>query len=275
MGNNDTLAAGLADVIGLGLGLGATAVAVLLIRVAASGATAVQKDAVAGAGDAVAFASAAAGGAGHGGSAGAGGGAGAGQGWDIRLGVGVVAVALVIKLDLVEAGAELLKAGGLAGGDDVLGLAGLDWLGGDDASGGDWAALGDGARGSARGAAGLDGGSGSWDIEDVQLAAGGGLDGVLAGGIVGDVISVKDVVVPVALALLDQGALEAERSLEATRLGGVLGERKLTGVVVPRTDEVDGFAVGGGAESKVHLDGRHYEWFLMKDWKLIVWFWYW
>jgi len=105
--------------------------------------------------------------------------------------------------------------------------------------------------------AGADGRGGGWDIEDVQLAAGGGLDGVLAGGIVRDVVSIKDIVVPVALALLEEGALEAERSLEAAGLGGVLGERELTGVVVPRAEEVDGLAVGGGAESEVQLDSRH------------------
>ena len=42
------------------------------------------------------------------------------------------------------------------------------------------------------------GGLAAGDIEDVELAAGGGLDGVLHGGVVRDVVAVHDVVVPVA-----------------------------------------------------------------------------
>jgi len=240
-------------------------------RIAAARATAVEADAVAGAGDAEALAGAAAGGAGDGRGARAGRGAGAGQGRDIRVGIRVGVVGVVLKLNLVEPGAELIEAGGLAGGDDVPGLAWLHGLGADDAGGRNWATLGDGAGRLTGMAAGLDHGGGGWDIEDVQLAAGGGLDGVLAGGIVRDVIAIEDVVVPVALALLDQGVLEAERALEAAGLRGVLGERELTRVVVPRAEQVDGLAVGGSAEREVQLNSGHFRLSIASvDWKKIV-----
>jgi hypothetical protein len=49
------------------------------------------------------------------------------------------------------------------------------------------------------------------------------------------VVAVDDVVVPVALTLLEHGTLELECSLPRTLLLGVLifGERKLARVVVP------------------------------------------
>lgn len=74
-----------------------------------------------------------------------------------------------------------------------------------------------------------------------------------------DVVSVDDVVVPIALSLLERRALEFEASYPAAGLLGVLGERELAGVVVPGAEKVHGFAVGGGAESEVKLDGGHCE----------------
>ena len=74
-----------------------------------------------------------------------------------------------------------------------------------------------------------------------------------------DVVAVNDVVVPVALALLQGLALEAESALPATSLVGILGERELSVVVVPGAEQVDGLAVGGSAESEVELDGGHYD----------------
>lgn len=51
----------------------------------------------------------------------------------------------------------------------------------------------------------------SGNIEDVQLAAGGLLDTVLLGGVVGYMVSIDDVVVPVSAAELEgMRALEAE-----------------------------------------------------------------
>ena len=188
-GDNNTLTTCLAHVVSLVLGFGSAVIGALLIGVAAAGATAVEKDAVAGAGNSVAFAGAAAGGAGHGGW-GASGAAGAGEGWDVAVGIGVV-IGLIVDLDLLEAGGELVERGGLAG-DDVLGLTGPVWAGRDDARGRDGTALGDGLGLRAGVAAGLDGGGGSGNIEDVQLAASRGLDGVLLGGIVGDVVAIED-----------------------------------------------------------------------------------
>jgi hypothetical protein len=72
------------------------------------------------------------------------------------------------------------------------------------------------------------------------------------------VVAVNDIVVPVALALLEGLSLEAESALPATRLGRVLGERELAVVVVPRSEKVDGLAVGRSAEREVELDSGHF-----------------
>lgn len=129
-------------------------------------------------------------------------------------------------------------------------LGGLGVL---DARGGQGAASSD-AAGSLGGGAGLATGN----IEDVELAAGGGLDGVLDGGVVGHVVAVHDVVVPVAASELEHGGLEAELSLPGAGLL-VSGEGNLALVAVPRTDEVDGLDVGRGAERELELNGRHDE----------------
>jgi hypothetical protein len=57
-----------------------------------------------------------------------------------------------------------------------------------------------------------------------------------------DVVPIDDVVVPVSLASLNGGGLEAEGALPRTGLGGslVLGKGELAGVVVPRAEKVDG-----------------------------------
>lgn len=96
------------------------------------------------------------------------------------------------------------------------------------------------------------------DIEDVKLAAGGGLDGVLDGGIVRDMVAIHDIVVPVAATELQHGGLEAELAHPCTWL--VLGgQRQLARVVVPRADKVDGPDIGRGAQRKLELNGGHYE----------------
>jgi len=93
-------------------------------------------------------------------------------------------------------------------------MGGLDWvvwLGALDLGWGDTTAADD--LGGAAGAAGLalDGlGLGGWDIEDVELAAGGWLDNGGDSWIMGDVVSVHHVVVPVSLSLLHSAWLEAE-----------------------------------------------------------------
>jgi hypothetical protein len=141
----------------------------------------------------------------------------------------------------------------------------LLWLWGLDLGRAEGAALWD-IRHAAGRTDSLLGGSGSGglargDIENIELATSGGLDYGITGGIVRDVVAVNDVVVPVALALLQGLALEAESALPATSLVGIFGERELAVVVVPGAEQVDGLAVGGSAESEVELDSRHYDLF--------------
>jgi len=138
---------------------------------------------------------------------------------------------------LAVEGSLLELLGKILGGDLVVSLAdgagsvGLGGLWALDLAWGEGSALWD-LSGLTVGA-GSAGSGGGWDIEDVERAASGGLLGGWLGGIVGDVVAVHDVVVPVALASLESGSLEAEGSLPATGLSGVLGKRKLSGVVVP------------------------------------------
>jgi hypothetical protein len=191
----------------------------ILIRVSAAGSTTVELDAVAGAGDAVAFAGAGAGVAGDAGWAGAVGGAGAGEGWDIGVVVGVrVRVRVVINVGIAEAGGQLLDGSlSVVSTDEVGSLDWVVWLWALNLAWGDTTAtrnlLGHAAGralGWLDGAGGAAGRLGSWDIEDVELAASGWLDNGLVGWIMGDVISVHDVVVPVSLTLLHGATLEAE-----------------------------------------------------------------
>lgn len=249
-------------VLGLGGALGS-------VGVAAAVAATVELDAGAGAGDAVALASAAGRGAGDG-RRGAGAGAAGSEGRHIGVIVGRVVLRVflgvvgVVDVGGGEPGGKLLDSG-TGEGLGAKGGAGVGLLGhrGLDLGRAEGAALGDvrNAAGLADGLVGGGGGGGlaRGDVEDVELAAGGGLDDGLAGGIVGDVVAVDDVVVPVALALLQGLALEAEGTLPASGFGGILGERELAVVVVPGAEKVDGLAVGGSAESEVELDGGHYD----------------
>lgn len=226
-----------------------------VVRVSASRTSAVKLDTVTSTGDAKALACAAA--ATRANTAGRArvGGAG-GEGWDVGVVVGVVRVGL----DGLggEAGVELSKGGLVVlGVDDLAGLAGALGLGGNDALWAEGTALGDGSV-ALVGRAGRRG-LGGWDVDDVELAASGGLGGVLLGWVVGDVVAVNDVVVPVALALLEGGTVELEAASPAAGLLLVLGKGELTLVAVPGTEKVDGLAVGGSAESEVKLDGSHCE----------------
>jgi len=174
----------------------------------------------------------------------------------------------------------LVKGGGVVL--DVDDLAGLVWFygcGGNDFRRGERAAFGNGRRagpagvagggGFLCGAGGVDGGRRclTRDVEDVEFATGGGLCGVVFGRVVRDVVAVDDVVVPVALALLEGAVLEFEAPEPAAGLLGVLRERELAGVVVPGAEEVYGFAVGACAEGEVELDCGHFggRWCLMSD----------
>lgn len=102
------------------------------------------------------------------------------------------------------------------------------------------------------------GGGRTGNIEDVQLASGGWLNGKLSCGIMGDMVAVHDVVVPVARTGVKHGSLEAECSLPRAGLG-LGGKGKLAGIVVPGAQKMDGLHIGGGAKGEVELDssGRH------------------
>lgn len=75
----------------------------------------------------------------------------------------------------------------------------------------------------------------------------------------GDMVAINDVVVPISLTLLQSSALEAEGTFPSTGFARVLGKWKLAGIVVPRTEQMHGLAVGGSAEGEVELDSGHYE----------------
>lgn len=99
----------------------------------------------------------------------------------------------------------------------------------------------------------------SGNIENIELAASGGLDGEVNSGIVGDVVAIHDVVVPVATTKLQDRGLEAEFASPCARLGGVLGQGKFARVAIPGTDEMHGFDASGSANRKVKLNGGHFE----------------
>jgi len=70
-------------------------------------------------------------------------------------------------------------------------------------------------------------------------------------------VAVNDVVVPVALALLQRRSLKFEGSDPSAALLRVLGERKLSGIVVPRAKQMHCFAIAGSAQREVELDSGH------------------
>jgi hypothetical protein len=233
------------------LGVGAAGVGIV---VATDAATAVDLDAVTLAGDAVALAAAVGAGVAHGGDGRRGRAAGAGRrdGWagELRVVIGEIGIG--------ESGSELLNGdgGGEVGLAELTGSIGLGGLGVLDPGGRESTAHGD-VGGAALAWAGRSGGR-TGDVEDVELAAGSGLDGEVGGGVVRNVVSIDDVVVPVSLTGLEHGALEAEVALPGTGLGSIPGERQLAVVVVPGPEEVDGLDIRRSAEREVELDGGHY-----------------
>jgi hypothetical protein len=290
---DDAVAAGRALVL-LILGVGA-----VLRVVAAARAATVEEDTLALAGDAVSLAGAGAAVGGGGAVAGelrAGRGAvGAVRDGRAGGGSGRRDVHVVVETGSAEAGGELVHGLGVVvvGVQDVLGGVGRHGLGGLDLRDGQGAALGDLERERRAGrlggalAAGLGGRLGGrlggglgrglgrrrlggrlggrlarlgGDIEDVQLTAGGGLDGGVDAGVVGNVVAIDDEVVPVSLASLERRVLEAKGTLPRAGLGRglVLGEGELANVVVPRAQEVDGLDTGGEADGERLLNSRHY-----------------
>ena len=126
-----------------------------------------------------------------------------------------------------------------------------------DSRGGQGAAFGD-VVGTPAGSAGWRGrGLAPRDVEDVQFAAGGGFHGVLGGGIMRDLVSVHDVVVPVPATQLEHRCLEPELANPRTGLGRLPREGDLTLIVVPRTNQMDRLDVGGSAEVEFQLNGGH------------------
>lgn len=201
---------------------------------------------------------------------------------------------LVVEAGAAEAGSEFseLLVAAVVRVEDVLGGVGRHGLGGLDLRDGQGTALGDVNMQGSTAAAGrlvLLGGRrrllgrglggrlvvlgrggrllgrglllGGGDVEDVELAASGGLGGGIDTGVVGDVVTVDDVVVPVSLTGLEATGLEAEGSLPRARLGGrlVLGKRELTDVTVPRAEKVNGLDARRDAEGERELDGGHFE----------------
>jgi len=239
------------------------------IRVATARSATVQLDAVAGAGDAVAFTGAARAGRRDGRRRRGVAAAARAERWHVRVVVALLAgrvIRGVIELVRGEAARQLLDVLVLELlGADLRGLEWAGWLRRLDLGWRKRSTLGY-CRG--RDAALVPGGLGGrasdhlttfcgWDVEGVELAASSGLGHGLAGGIMGNMVAVDDVVVPVSLTLLQSGALESECTFPATGFSGILGQGKLTGVVVPRAEQVHGLAVGGSAESEVELDSGH------------------
>jgi len=72
-------------------------------------------------------------------------------------------------------------------------------------------------------------------------------------------VAVNDVVVPVTLAGLEGGALEAEGAFPGAGFGGslVFGEGELASIAIPGAEEVDGLDAGGGAHLERELDSGH------------------
>jgi hypothetical protein len=88
-------------------------------------------------------------------------------------------------------------------------------------------------RGGSRGRFGFAG-----DIDDVQFATSCGFCGVIFGWVMRNMVAIDDVIVPVPLALLQSIPLKLERSYPSTALLGVLGQRKLTCIIIPRAEEM-------------------------------------
>lgn len=68
-------------------------------------------------------------------------------------------------------------------------------------------------------------------------------------------ISKNTYIVPISPTALDGVVLEAEGTFPGAGLS--LGQRDLAGVAIPRTEQMHGLDVGGGAEGKVELHRDH------------------
>jgi len=185
----------------------------------------VELDAITSTGDAESLAAAVRGNRGWAGACGAAGrvaGSGRAQGWDAAKGAVRVDIRvdiflefrflIILERSLAEAGRESLESGlSVLLANNVLSLTWAIWLWALDLGG--WATLWNFSRLAAR-FAGLGGRVlAGWNVEDVELAASGWLDGEFLGRVVGDAVAVHLVVVPVSLAWLESLGLEAKGSL--------------------------------------------------------------
>lgn len=97
-------------------------------------------------------------------------------------------------------------------------------------------------------------------IENVQHPPSGRFRGRGLSRIVGDMVTINDVVVPISLTGLESGALEAKGAFPRTRLGGclILGQWELTGVVIPGAKEMNGLDARRRSQREGELHGCHY-----------------
>lgn len=162
--------------------------------------------------------------------------------------------------EFVSRGATVISFAELAGRVGFTGTRMLDLARGESAAFGDVRAPFSIVRGGAVG--GGVAGSGlpatTRHVENVEFTASGGLGGVFLGWVVGYVVAVHDIVVPITVTELQSGRAKAERAFPRTSFGrgAVSGQRKLGGVVVPRTKEVNGLNVRGCAKGERKLNGR-------------------
>jgi hypothetical protein len=70
-------------------------------------------------------------------------------------------------------------------------------------------------------------------------------------------VTIHDIVVPVAPTKLQNGSLEAEFAGPGARFGRIAGKRQLAIIAIPRADQVDGLDIAGSSKLEVELHGRH------------------
>jgi len=250
-----------------------------VITASAKGATTVELDAVTRAGDSVAFACAVvAATGGDAGGSGVVGGPGRGERGHIAVSNGSGGRRVVGVAGLHVKTVELVNPVGIVGVlavDDAARLMRLHGLGRNDLVGrhtttasnadvdGETGPVVRRSRRSSNGGSNDNSrGGGGGNIKDVEGTSSSGLNSSQLGGVVDDLITVNNVVVPVAGSGDDARALELEDAtpgtITTTRVD-LKGELAL--VVVPRTDKMDVLDAGGGSDTELELDrgSRHVE----------------
>lgn len=108
------------------------------------------------------------------------------------------------------------------------------------------ATFAEGGERSGRGGEG--GGAGFGDVEDIEVAAGAGLDLRAGFFVVSRFVAVFDIVVPISASRLERLLGEAKGALPPA--GSLASERKLALVAVPSTDEMYGLNFGAGGKGE-------------------------